>query len=68
MSRKPQHPYRVRCTITVTVQGGNCSQSRTTREQTITIRATSHAAALELGEAELLARVAGRATGGGHKP
>lgn len=53
MSKKPLHPFRVRCTVTITVTGGNTSQSRTTRDRAITIRATSPAAALERAEREL---------------
>lgn len=63
MSRRELHPYRVACTVTVTVRGGTTSQSRTTREQTVTIRARSHGAALEKGERELFRRLAGRAVG-----
>jgi hypothetical protein len=57
---KAKHPYRVRCTITVTVQGGNASLSRTTREATVTVRAASHDGALVAGEREIMRRMAGR--------
>ncbi len=63
MSKRELHPYRVRCTVTVTAQGGTTSQSRTTREQTLTIRAVNHTAALQKGERELFRRLAGRAAG-----
>lgn len=57
---KDRQPFRVRCTITVTVNAGTASLSRTTREAGVTVHASTAEGALSAGDREIMRRLAGR--------